>query len=294
MTGEVEAAFWRFLENLRASRTETSAAAGHRASIKARLENDFEMTSFFRTGSFGNGTNISGHSDVDYFAVIPARNLNQDSSITLGDIAVALRDRFPLTNVRVSSPGISLPFGIDGANAVEVVPVQYTGKTLLKFDQYDMPNGVGGWMFSAPASHNAYVANIDARLSNRVKPLIRFVKAWKFFRNAPIKSFYIELFVANYADTQQSILFDIDIKNALGRMLTSRLAPLPDPRFPDDGRSIPACNTELQRLDALSKLERAYGWADEAVSANLSSRVRYAFDRWGLVFDSKFPAYSST
>lgn len=294
LTGEVDRAFRKFLDDLRTTPTETALAASHRASIKARLENDFGMTSFFRTGSFGNGTNISGFSDVDYFAVIPIEKLKADSSATLEQVAGELRARFPMTNVRVDSPGIKLPFGVDGANAVEVVPVDYTGQTKLDFPQYDMPDGRGGWMFSAPASHNAYVTAIDNRLRNKVKPLIRFVKAWKFIRRVPIRSFYIELAVAKYADEQQSILYDIDVKNVLHRLRNTQLAPLLDPRFPDDGRHIEACSTEPLRLDAMSRLQRASDWAEAAVSDNLNSRVKEAFERWRLVFDGQFPAYQNT
>jgi hypothetical protein len=50
---------------------ETSATVSHRASIKACLENNFGLKRFTRIGSFGNGTNVSGYSDVDYLACLP-------------------------------------------------------------------------------------------------------------------------------------------------------------------------------------------------------------------------------
>jgi hypothetical protein len=194
----IEDAFENFLVTIRGSAVETSAAASHRSSIKTRLEQSFGMTAFFRTGSFGNGTNVRGHSEVDYFAVIPAARLKQDSRITLAAVAADLRARFPTTsNIRVDSPGVRLPFGLDGAEAVEIVPVDQTGQTQLGFRQFDMPDGNGGWKFSAPESHNAYVSGIDKKHGGKVKPLIRFVKAWKFKRNVPIRSFYLEVRTAH-------------------------------------------------------------------------------------------------
>ena len=67
----VEAAFNEYLVRLRASKADSTAAANHRSSIEAKLKSSFGITNFFRTGSFGNGTNVAGYSDVDYFAVIP-------------------------------------------------------------------------------------------------------------------------------------------------------------------------------------------------------------------------------
>lgn len=173
----------------------------------------------FRTGSFGSGTNVRRCSDVDYFAVIPTANLKQDSRTTLARVADSLRSRFSFTpNIRVNAPGVQVPFGDDGAETVKIIPVDETGNTQLGFRQFDMPDGAGGWKFSAPESHKAYVDSIDRKLNGRVKPLIRLVKAWKFFRNVPIRSFYLEMRGAANADNDSSIIFDLDVKNVLVRL----------------------------------------------------------------------------
>ena len=46
---------------------------------------------------------------------------------------------------------------------------------------YDIPNYEGGWMKLRPKAHNAYVKREDERLGNKLKPLIRLIKAWKFW-----------------------------------------------------------------------------------------------------------------
>lgn len=293
MPSNVEAAFNAFLLTLRTTPTEASAAAGHRISIEAKLKAEFGMTSFFRTGSFGNGTNVSGHSDVDYFAVIPRSNLLANSAPSLAAVAEALRERFPQTpNIRVDSPGVRVPFGLDGAEATEIVPVNETGRTLLNFRAFDMPDGNGAWKFSAPDSHNAYVSGIDDSLGGRVKPLIKLIKAWKFKRNVPIKSFYIELRVAHYASYESTIVYDIDVANVLELMLAEQLNDFPDPRFVERF-PISACNTLAQRQDALSKLENAASWARAARIMSSQSREREAIERWQLVFNYAFPAFAA-
>lgn len=60
--------------------TETATAKNHRASIEGCLKSNFDISRFFRTGSFGNGTSIRGYSDVDYFASIPNKHLTAKRS----------------------------------------------------------------------------------------------------------------------------------------------------------------------------------------------------------------------
>ncbi|WP_151447100.1 nucleotidyltransferase domain-containing protein [Lacisediminimonas profundi] len=293
MAVTVEAAFNELLNRLRASRAEAAIAASHRESIRLKLERSFGMTQFFRSGSFGNGTNLSGISDVDYFAVIPPENLNADSSATLAAIAASLRERFPFTvGIRVNSPAVQVPFGLDGAEMTEIVPVLSTGTTVLGFRQFEMPDCNGGWMFSAPESHNAYVQKIDTRLNGRVKPLIRFLKAWKAYRNVDIRSFYLEMRAAAYADNEQTIVYDIDLKRLFDTMLNDGLADFPDPRFPNDGFMISACTTPFQRVGALTALQRAKDWSDEAFSFRIAGQHERAFGRWDLIFNWNFPVFT--
>jgi hypothetical protein len=290
----VDDAFNQFLRTLTTSLQETQSAASHRESVEARLKADFSLTAMFRTGSFGAGTNVRGYSDVDYFAVIPVSKLKQDSSVTLAAVASSLRARFPLTsNIRVNGPGVQIPFGDDGAERVEIIPVDETGKTKLGFRQFDMPDELGGWKFSAPESHKAYVDNIHTRLNGKLKQLVRLVKAWKFYRNVPIRSFYLEMRVAALMAAEPVIVYDIDLKNVLRALWNDQLANVPDPRFPDDGFVLSACSSSSSRTDALSKLGNAAAWSQQAMEENNANRPGAAIGKWNLVYADRFPKYGA-
>jgi hypothetical protein len=293
MADSIERAFDEYLTTLRSTKVEIGSAAAHRFSIKTKLEQDFNLTAFFRSGSFGNGTNVSGYSDVDYFAVIPAANLKADSAVTLSDIATALRYRFPTTpNIRVNGPAVQIPFGLDGAEHTEIIPVDGTGTTKLGFRQFDMPDGNGGWMFSSPESHNAYVREADTIHGGRVRRLVRLIKAWHWLRGVKVRSFYLELFVTRYAMAETIIIYDIDVRNILRLLSDQRLPSIIDPRFPNDGRIIQPCSTALLHSDALARTERAACWADEAVSARFQGQMSIAFNKWDLIFNYSFPQYT--
>jgi hypothetical protein len=290
MVTDVSQAFDQFAETLKYAPVETAAAASHRSSIEACLRAKFGMTSFFRNGSFGNGTNVAGHSDVDYFAVIPSENLKQRSGVTLEAMAAALRTRFPTTpNIRVNGPAVQLPFGVGGSEHTEVVPVDHVGTTLLGYRQFDMPDGKDGWMFSAPESHNDCVLFEDRRLGGKLRPLIRLVKAWKYFWSVPIKSFYLEMTTVSACRGEEVIVYSIDLKRVFGQLFNSGLQPIVDPRFA--AQTITGIGGEYARTDALSKVKNALKWAEEACVAEGDGRKKLAFDKWDLVFNTEFPLY---
>ena len=195
MPRSIEEGFSDFLTKLKATAPESEAARRHRASIETCLKSNFGLRRFVRIGSFGNGTSVSGYSDVDYLASIPTSKLTQSSAYSLIKVRDALDTRFPATGVRVNSPAVAVPFGKYRSEDTEVVPADYI-EEVSGFKVYEIADGNGGWMRISPDSHNAYVARVDAALSGRVKPLIRSVKAWKFLRNVPISSFYLEMRVA--------------------------------------------------------------------------------------------------
>ena len=77
MPRNIDEGFCDFLTKLTPTATESEAAKGHRASIETRLKLDFgSVPRFTRIGSFGNGTSISGYSDVDYLACLPTNRVN--------------------------------------------------------------------------------------------------------------------------------------------------------------------------------------------------------------------------
>lgn len=288
MPRSIDQGFSDFLTKLTPSLTETQAAKSHRASIEACLRSNFSMSRFFRTGSFGNGTSISGFSDVDYFAEIPTYNLKQNSATTLSMVKEALNKRFPNTGVRVSCPTVLLPFGSTKSESTEVAPcdhVSYEGD----YRVYEIANGSGGWQRSCPDIHNDYVREVDQKHSGKVKNLIRFIKAWKYYNSVPISSFYLELQVTRFCDGESSILYQFDIYTVLNNLLNSDLASMRDPK----GISglISPCNSDANLDEAMSKLRTAVTRANNAKLAASDGKIQDAFNWYNKLFNDNFPNY---
>lgn len=289
-TRTVDQGFRDFLQKLTPTAGESNAAKTHRASIEACLKSNFNITRFFRTGSFGNGTSVAWYSDVDYFAEIPTCNLKENSTSMLGEIRDALKKRFPNTAVRVSCPAVVIPFGTDAKENTEVTPADYIKDTEEDgYRIYDIPNCSDRWMRSSPSAHNAYVKEVDRRLGGRAKDLIRFIKAWEYYQNVPISSFYLELRVAKYAEDESSIVYDIDVKRAFSHLESIDLARMQDPM----GISgyISPCSTQTQLDNAKSKLATALTRAQKARDAEVRGDTKEAFYWWNLLYNEQFPSY---
>lgn len=288
MPRTVDEGFRDFLACLTPSDVESAKAQKHRASIEECLRANFTLKRFFRTGSFGNGTSINSYSDVDYFANVATENLKQNSATSLSHFREILENRFPNTGVHVSTPAVRVPFG-SGANEVhEITPADFVGENNgLKI--YEIADGNGGWMRSSPDIHNEYVRTINSKHNLKVKPLIRYVKAWKYFKQVPISSFYLELRVAKYANGEATIIYDIDVKQVLSQLWECGLASMQDP----EGVSgyISPCKSDADLKDALSKLDTARTRANKAREAEAGGDTKEAFRWWNLLYDGRFPSY---
>jgi hypothetical protein len=113
------------------------------------------------------------------------------------------------------------------------------------------------------------------------------MKAWKFYNNVPITSFYLELRLTKYAEGRTSIVYDLDIRNILKLLHDNQLPRLQDP-MGFSGYVWP-CKTEARRRNALSKLATGYGRAVNACTCRIA-RPDLAFEWWQKFFSYEFPA----
>ncbi len=292
MPTSISEAFDLLLSWLTPTGTETDAAKSHRQSVEQCLRANFTLTNFFRSGSFGNGTSVSGYSDIDYFAVISNLWPQSSSLSLLTNVHNVLARRFSTTTgIRIDCPAVRVPFGSTRSEAHEIVPARPMSVWGVAFPVYEIANCTGGWQRSSPDAHNDYVRRIDQTLNNRVKPLIRLVKAWKYYHDVPISSFYLELRVAVYAATQRSIVTYIDLTNIFRLLNNTALSPIIDPVGVSG--SIAACANSTDLSIALMKLSSARANIDNAERAAASGNIRSAFSYWDAVYNGRFPGYYS-
>lgn len=120
------------------------------------------------------------------------------------------------------------------------------------------------------------------------KTLARLAKAWKYYCNVPISSFYLEMRAAQHVATQTSYEHVWDICQLLEKLVSHQLASMNDPR--EASGRFAACATDARKEDALSKLDTGATRARKALDAYNDGRLDTAFHYLNLLFGDQFPA----
>lgn len=289
MTRTVDQGFEVFLDRLIPTDAQRQAGAKHRASVKAALEAKLTVRNFFETGSFSHGTGVRGYSDID--CLVSLGNTKPSSSYTaLEWVKDALSSRFSQTTVKIRRPAVVVEFG-GGYETWEIIPGFLTGRGTAEQFVYDIPGPSAGaaYIDSAPKEHLAYVNECNkAPHKGDAKDLARLIKAWKYYRNVPISSFYLEMRCAQHVTTQSTYIHVWDVCQVLEKLVGHQLAPMNDPSGAT-GRIYP-CSSDSMKEDALSKVATAATRARKALDAYKEEKYGMAYEYLDLLFAGKFPS----
>ncbi|SDT83488.1 hypothetical protein SAMN05216371_8324 [Streptomyces sp. TLI_053] len=288
MALSVDQGFTVFLDRLVPLQSQRDAAARHRAGIESSLRQaPFGVQRFREIGSsFGHGTGIRSYCDVDLLVSITASRPGS-SDTALGWVRDALTHSFPSTEVVVRRPTVVVRFA-NGTETWEVLPAFRTSHDDPPV--YDIPAAASGWMSSAPTAHLSYVNEINQRtgIAGGAKKLARLAKAWKYYNQVPVSSFYLEMRAAQHLAGERAFSPVWDICLLLEKLNTNQLAAMNDPQ----GLASPfhACSTDATRRDALSKVNTAAVRARKALNAHNADDPATAFYYLDLLFGGRFPA----
>jgi len=252
-------------------------ARTHRAGIEGKLDASLGVKEMFETGSLKHGTGVWLYSDVDYIASL--KGVRPTATTALNKVRDALKEKYPTTSIRVARPAVVCAFA-SGAETVEVVPA---------FD--DATNGgywipdpkSSDWMKTYPKDHNAYVNDVNRKHSGAAKKLARLAKVWKYKRNVPVSSCYLEMRAAKYVDGESYWSLPLDLYSYFKYLANIDLAAMNDPT--GLGARFTACSSPTNHTNAISKLETAVGRAEKARDFYLKEQHDKAIEQWKLVFD---------
>jgi hypothetical protein len=279
--------FTTFLGWLTPSESEREKASRHRTSIESKLKDKFGLHRMYESGSFRHGTGVSGKSDVDYIASLKSDRPMHGFS-ALSSVRAALLERFPTTPIYVRAPAVVVDFG-GGAERVEVIP-SYMIDKINGYMKYYIPGVTTSWMQSTPEAHLAYVNESNTMPGKGyAKGMARLAKAWKYYRNVPISSFYLEMRAAAYVRGESYIKYYMDLYYFLKSLQDKGLAAMTDPTGATG--YIQSCSSDANKEDALSKLDTAVTRAKKAYDAVETGDLKAAFAQWNLLFSSEFPSY---
>lgn len=253
--------------------TEFDAAKSHRASIESRLDAQLGLHEMFEIGSLRHGTGVWRYSDADYLVSLKGTRPGSPWTM-LNRVKETLQQRFTSTEIVIRRPAVVCRFS-DGH--VEVVPA-YEGTS-----GYWIADPRDGWMKTFPKDHNTYVNTVNKKHDGAAKALSRQLKVWKYKRNVPVSSCYLEMRAAKHMVGESSYVPLVDLYLALKKIKDAGLADMNDPT--ELGSRFGACSSESNRLDATSKLETAVSRALKAKDYETDGDHVHAIEQLKLLFN---------
>ncbi len=286
MPKTVAEGFDEFLSRLTPLESQRKAAALHRDSVETSLTNALDVQLFRETGSFGHGTGVRNHCDVDL--LVSLKDKPGTSETALQWVKKALSASFPGTTVRVSRPAVVVEFN-KGQETWEVIPGFRKSSSRSDAVLYDIPGVSTEWLESAPLEHIAYMNEINGKpgVAGGAKKLARLVKAWKYFNAVPVSSFYLEMRAAKHMESQSSFVAVWDVCLLFEHLVSISLGSMNDPKGVT-GR-FDAYSSTAKGDEALSKVKTAATRARKAADASKAGDPATAFHYLDLLFGGNFP-----
>jgi len=216
--------FSALLRQIQPTEAELTAYYGHRRTLETRLHQQFGTTAVEIIGSHSRGTAIRGASDMDILVRIPSKaakwgNSLKRSNTVLGQVRVALSDRYTRTDIRRDGQAVVVNFA-GGARNVDVVPAIFDrilpGQQGIRMRPlFLIPDGNGDWFHTSPQAHGAYIEDAEQSSRGKLKYAAQLLKFWRHCRAPAIpgSSFHFDMLlaqegIASGAKTYQVILQD--------------------------------------------------------------------------------------
>lgn len=287
--------FAKLIEQIQPTAYDEAQFDSHRTTVRRAIDARLDTSDVKLIGSLARGSAIHGVSDVDLLVVLRRRALTwgerlKQSNTVLDEVRYALKDRFPSTAIARDGQAVVASFS-DGTHPVDIVPAYYEDHAGDRnYPRYQIPDGNGSWMRTAPGCHNRFLADADQRAGGQLKYVAQLFKYWRHTRASPvpISGFHVELLIAQEGLCHGARSYAQILRHLFVLLCQRGCAALRDPV----GISglVAACGTEAKRQQAGRTLADAATHADAAWQNELLGNAREALRQWNLVFNGRFPA----
>jgi hypothetical protein len=290
MASTTAKAFDEFKEVLKLTSAQKDLILARRNNVATYLQqafpsdSDMPLKKTSLIGSAGRGTIIRPVVDIDVFAQFTNKDsvfetYRNNSQAFLYRIRDALKSH---SNVEiVGARGQAVRFFYSQPPHVDVAPV-----FMWNEGGYGLPDGTGGWMTTDPFAQDAYFAERNETLSNRLKPLVRMLKRWNACHSQYFRSFHLEVVAANVFSSLGG-----DSRYACEKFFecSQNFLDVNDPAG-HSGR-LSTYLTQGARANLLTNLETARKRASLANLAEIAGNHEEAIRQWRMVFGDEFPSF---
>lgn len=234
-------------------------------------------------GSASRGTIIRPIDDIDVMAVFENKDsIFEKYRYDSKSFIYRIRDALSGYSVQiVGTRGQAVRLFYKQSPHVDIAPVfKWSG------NGYALPDGQGGWLTTDPDAHNEYIDRRHRELGYKLKPIIRMFKRWNNIHSKYLKSFHLEVIVANVFTSLGG-----DSRDACEKLFewAQNHITVFDPA--QHSGDLSTYLTYNNRQNLISNLESARQRAKNANDAERRGDHKEAIRLWRIVFGDEFPAY---
>lgn len=245
-----------------------------------------EITNSFLIGSWGKLTQVRPPRDVDLYFELPVEVYNRFQSYSgnkqsalLQEVKKVLQRTYSATDMSGDGQVVIVRFNTINVEVVPAFP--------LTNGQYYIcnTNDGGSYKTTDPKAEEAKVSTVNSAYNYNLRPLVKMAKAWQSYCNVPLKSFHLELVMADYlAQSQWSknsfFYYDWLLRDFFAYLKTRANGML----------FAPGTYEILYLGDAWkSRCDTAYDRAVKACDYERDDYVALAGEEWQKIFGTQIP-----
>ncbi len=286
----VTEAFSIFKSELELPDSKQAQASKAQQDIRARIANHLYVSDSLLTGSYPRHTKIYPLDDIDILLIRNTEGVGLSSNgggpspnQALDDVAQAIRKAYPLTaTIKKQSRSINtqikgLDFGFD------IIPAW-----LRSPDGYWIPDTDSNlWIPTNPEWHSQLMTEANAKLQQRLKPLIKMMKHWNRNNYELMRSFHVELICKDIFAAAELPNYPVGVATVLVNLAKYVGNQLMDPAYNSCRVDKPLSQDEYNKL--IARVNYDAGNAIDALRLENAGSHTTAIEKWKHIFLHGFP-----
>ncbi|PTL75395.1 nucleotidyltransferase [Vitiosangium sp. GDMCC 1.1324] len=269
----VAQAFEQFMQNLELHAGEDREAKRQERNVFDAVRRHLGPRESILSGSYGRSTAIRPLHDIDLFLIFTAAASGTGEAVGpeafLKRVKQALEQEFPGKQARLQNRSVNIEFSGTGIG-FDVVPALEDPR---RQGIYWIPDvRKGDWIQSNPRKHLEACDAANARVTHRLKPLIKALKRWNQLQGKPVPSFLLEVMAYKGIDSFQSDERLSVYAQGLAHLFQFMSGHILD-QWPEPAGLGPPVNSGVGQTNLLQGQQRISGAARRAAQALELERV---------------------